>query len=164
MSLLTAHYGFGVGLSWISQWWMKTRKILSGVIIASICTTDKKLQKKPLKQAWQHTQTHTTLACFLIDNKYLWKNSQLILQACVCKMKIEAEIPFQFKECSRKGQWRLVRGWSELKGIYIQRQCVPGGSAYQSVHRNITKNWHKQQICGLSMGMCSICRSQFLLT
>lgn len=59
-------------------------------------------------------------------------------------MNAEVEIPFQSEECSRKGQWRHIRGWSELKGI-----SIPGGLAYQSGHTNITKNRHKQQIHSL---------------
>lgn len=52
-------------------------------------------------------------------------------------------------ECSRKGQWRHIIGWSKLKGISMYTQSLPGGSPYQPACRNKTKNWHKQQICSL---------------
>lgn len=64
-------------------------------------------------------------------------------------MKTEAKTPFQSMECSRKGQWRHIIGWSKLKGISMYTQSLPGGSPYQPACRNMTKNWHKQQICSL---------------
>lgn len=62
-------------------------------------------------------------------------------------MKTEAKTPFQSMECSRKGQWRHIIGWSKLKGISMYTQSLPGGSPYQPACRNMTKNW--QQICSL---------------
>ncbi len=65
MSLLTAHYGFEVGFSWYlflsDEWRLGRLLLLFGLIMASICTTDKKLEKRPLKQEWEHTHKHTQL-------------------------------------------------------------------------------------------------------